>query len=316
MRGRARLVSFLLAALCLLLSACGQNTEAKWQEQYDLGVRYLSEGNYEEAIIAFTAAIEIDPNRAEAYVGRGDAYIGSGETEENLVAALADYEEAVALDETNVAAWLGLADVYIRQGDYDKALQVLQEGLNWTDGDKSIVDKIHEMERGVYQDSSNRIRRSNDYDLNGNLSGYTEYQYDDLGRRCGWTNYVQTYSKDGISEGIRVDSFCEVTFNEKNRPERNQFYASDGAPTYYDTFVYNSTGEKLEQYRYMSDGKLAGYFCFYYDGQGREIRYEAYNEEGIMLNYVLSEYDESGELIQETIYDPETNEIIGYSTVE
>ena len=42
-----------------------------WQEQYDLGVRYLAEGNYEEAIIAFTAAIEIDPNRVEAYMGRG-----------------------------------------------------------------------------------------------------------------------------------------------------------------------------------------------------------------------------------------------------
>ena len=136
MRGRARLVSFLLAALCLLLSACGQNTEAKWQEQYDLGVRYLSEGNYEEAIIAFTAAIEIDPNRAEAYMGRGDAYIGSGETEDNLAAALADYEEAVALDETNAAAWLGLADVYIRQMDYDAAIEVLNKGYSVTDSQK------------------------------------------------------------------------------------------------------------------------------------------------------------------------------------
>ena len=91
------------ALFALSLTACGQSAPT-WQEQYDLGVRYLSEGNYEEAIIAFTAAIEIDPNRAEAYVGRGDAYIGSGETEENLTAALADYEAAVALDETNAAA--------------------------------------------------------------------------------------------------------------------------------------------------------------------------------------------------------------------
>lgn len=62
----------------LLLAGCGKsNSPTTWQEQYDLGVRYLSEGNYEEAIIAFTAAIEIDPKRAEAYVGRGDAYVGS-----------------------------------------------------------------------------------------------------------------------------------------------------------------------------------------------------------------------------------------------
>lgn len=50
-----------------------------WDEQYDLGVRYLSEGNYEEAILAFTAAIEIDPKRPEAYWGIADAYIGAGD---------------------------------------------------------------------------------------------------------------------------------------------------------------------------------------------------------------------------------------------
>ena len=109
---KMRFTAILLSAMCCLcFTACGQNVEAQWQEQYDLGVRYLSEGNYEEAIIAFTAAIEIDPNRAEAYVGRGDAYIGSGETEDNLAAALAGYEEAVALDETNVDAWVGGAGV-------------------------------------------------------------------------------------------------------------------------------------------------------------------------------------------------------------
>ena len=60
----------LLAAMCLLLCACGQQSGGaggdNWQSQYDLGVRYLSEGNYEEAVIAFTAAIEIDPMRPEA----------------------------------------------------------------------------------------------------------------------------------------------------------------------------------------------------------------------------------------------------------
>ena len=96
-----RICSWLLTlALVLGLCACGQSAEAEWQEQYDLGVRYLSEGNYEEAIIAFTAAIEIDPKRPEGYTGRGDAYALSGDTAENLDAALADYEAALELDET------------------------------------------------------------------------------------------------------------------------------------------------------------------------------------------------------------------------
>ena len=38
----------------LLLTACGK-AELTWDEHYDLGMRYLSEGNYEEAILSFTA---------------------------------------------------------------------------------------------------------------------------------------------------------------------------------------------------------------------------------------------------------------------
>ena len=44
---------FILAILicAVSLTSCGQGVEEQWKEQYDLGVRYLSEGNYEEAII-------------------------------------------------------------------------------------------------------------------------------------------------------------------------------------------------------------------------------------------------------------------------
>ena len=69
-----RFFYILLAALLLLtLAACSKAPEAEpadeapgWQAKYDLGVRYLSEGKYEEAILAFTAAIEIDPKNADA----------------------------------------------------------------------------------------------------------------------------------------------------------------------------------------------------------------------------------------------------------
>lgn len=96
----------LIIALLLGLCACGQNVETQWQEQYDLGVRYLSEGNYEEAIIAFSAAIEIDPKRPEAY--------------------------------------LGAAETYIAKDDIEAARKVLEDGLEVT-GDQSIADKLQEI---------------------------------------------------------------------------------------------------------------------------------------------------------------------------
>ena len=124
-------------AFALLLTGCGDSSNIAaesptWQEQYDLGVRYLSECNYEEAIIAFTVAIEIDPKQAPAYVGRGDAYVGLGEMDENLKAAQADYEQAIELDETNADAYFGLANVYISQKEYNKALETLRQGYEVT----------------------------------------------------------------------------------------------------------------------------------------------------------------------------------------
>ncbi len=55
-----------------------QDALLDWQSQYDLGIRLLGEGKYQEAIIAFTAAIEIEPSRAALYAARGDAYMAMG----------------------------------------------------------------------------------------------------------------------------------------------------------------------------------------------------------------------------------------------
>ena len=95
-----RFLSFLLAMMILFaLPGCGGNKETaedtgmNWQEQYDLGIRYLSEGNYEEAIIAFTAAIEIDPKRVDAYVSLADVYVELGDMENAMAILESGYAE-------------------------------------------------------------------------------------------------------------------------------------------------------------------------------------------------------------------------------
>ena len=153
----------LLIFLSLILPACGQGTAGQstsgqassaeqltWQEQYDLGVRYLSEGNYEEAIIAFTAAIEIDPKRAPAYVGRGDAYVGSVSGAEitaqtlEFTKAEADYLAAIDLDTLTAAVYEKLADLYLAAGDVDSAIAILERGYQAT-GDESLNSRRQEL---------------------------------------------------------------------------------------------------------------------------------------------------------------------------
>lgn len=100
----------LAVALMLVLIGCGDTTGDTWQEQYDLGIRYLSEGSYEEAIIAFTAAIEIDPKQPIVY--------------------------------------MRLADAHERNGDLQAALTVLKNGYDLT-GDAELYERMATLEDQV-----------------------------------------------------------------------------------------------------------------------------------------------------------------------
>lgn len=74
-------VTILVLVLAILFCLLPTKKPPTWQEQYDLGIRYLSDGNYQEAIIAFTAAIEIDAMRPEAYLKAAEAYEAIGDSE-------------------------------------------------------------------------------------------------------------------------------------------------------------------------------------------------------------------------------------------
>ena len=136
----------LTIALMLLLTACG-NT---WQKHYDLGMKYLNDGNYEEAIIEFEAAIEIDETKADAYIG--------------------------------------LAEVYIEQGDLQKAIEILEEGYEKTKAD-SISAKLDEIKSGVVYDMQGRQRMMTHYDAEGKLDWYTTWEYDSSGENIATYHY-------------------------------------------------------------------------------------------------------------------------------
>lgn len=69
-----------VAAAALLIP--GMLANNRWQEQYDLAAEYLEDGDYEDAVEAFLEAINLDPERAEAYLGAAEAYMAQGDREE------------------------------------------------------------------------------------------------------------------------------------------------------------------------------------------------------------------------------------------
>lgn len=121
----------------------GRGVDRRWQAQYDLGVRYLNEGRYEEAVIAFNAAIDIE-RRADGYAGRAEAYMGLGKyrkAAEDYTAALQN--AAGKDDETRFKG--GLARAYAANGDIDEAKDLYQELYDATD-DRMWRDKLRALE--------------------------------------------------------------------------------------------------------------------------------------------------------------------------
>ena len=90
----------------VVISASGRK-ERDYEEQLKLAERYLDELDYDRAIAAYKAAIEIDPENPEAY--------------------------------------LALADVYIEKGDYEAARKILEKGLKRT-GDEEFEERLEELE--------------------------------------------------------------------------------------------------------------------------------------------------------------------------
>lgn len=167
-----RAVISILLICALLLTGCSSG--AKWQKQYDLGVRYLSEGNYEEAIVAFMAAIEIEPKRAEAYIGLADGYVGQGRLDqaaETLTKAIDEAEETDALREKLSDVQCQRGEDALEEGDYMGAVELFKSALDNDPDNADAKDGLgnawaaagqEQLEQGDYEAAADSFRAALD----------------------------------------------------------------------------------------------------------------------------------------------------------
>ncbi len=129
-------VILIITVICLIaLNGCVKDESVKkdrspWEIECGRGSEYMHLGDYEKAVESFTAAIEIDPEKAEAYISRAEAYTATGESGENLLLALVDYEKAISIgvsDQTLLYMNLDMAEIHIRLGNDEKASAILHK---------------------------------------------------------------------------------------------------------------------------------------------------------------------------------------------
>ena len=106
----------LTTILCTLMlvmtmgAGCGKTPAAQALEHITMGEKYLLELNYEQAVVSFLQAIDIDPMNPQGYAGAAEAYV-----------ALGDTDAAVAILEAGVRA-TGDAGLSARLAELEAAL--------------------------------------------------------------------------------------------------------------------------------------------------------------------------------------------------
>ena len=281
-----KLAWFLL--IIWIVTGC-QNVSGDWRAQYDLGMRYLEEGDYEQAVIAFTASIATDPRRPEVYAARGDAYMLGAQPEDYISLAIADYEAALGLDEGFVQVYLKLADVYIGQGDYEKALELLREGLEKTGQNEEIAEKLS----GLQQDTgtSENTEAETEEETETAVSGFREarvesYQVAEDGTET--LMYVHENSYDEAGRRIR----CEAEVKEESET---------GVTGWFDVYSYDEVGNHIRtDYNNFGFGTFEGYFENEFDGSGNCIHenlYYDWDNRARLYQTTENHYDETGKLI-------------------
>ena len=129
--------SFRKIMICILsifmLSACSKPAESI---SISDAFKYLSGGQYKEAIDAFTAIIKENPKSEQAYSGRGDAYAYSGE----YVSASADYAKAEELCKDNVLYLLKNAVIYSLLNENSEADNHLKKAGELSNGTITLWD--------------------------------------------------------------------------------------------------------------------------------------------------------------------------------
>ena len=301
---RMKVIAFVF--LCVLLTACAAHSDSAvedsptWQEQYDLGLRYLEEGNYEEAILAFTAAIEIAPKQAEAYIKTAEAYV-----------ALEDYNNA----------WDILEKGYIATGDISLLLvdwlqyKEPQEGALWvltywaayrTD---MTVAEYNQYEYDEYGYMIKRVIQAPKYTYDTGNSTYKDYlvtySYTDdhlveqnglLMRRAMYT-FCSAYNGtlDAVYEEPREFMMLIGTpINDSNGWIDN----NEGGAICCDALLIPEHRQEVEEtgrltlYSFIEDDPLKGSYAeFEFDSYGNPVTIVSYGPDGTQMGTAILRWE-------------------------
>ena len=227
---------FLLAAV--LLSGCGKSVEQQIAEQLELGNKYLTESDYEQAIVAFNKVIELDPKQADAYIGLTQVYVETS-----------DFEKAVQILE-NGKAYL--------EDSYDERLkEVYKEQANsFSDDLEQINTFMTELAEQEYSNETFYLEMADIYREREMLNaeecclqaGYHACRTDKIEER--WDQVRDEHAKHLFEKGQRPNAgwwYSDFDNNGTHEMFINDRSVIDDAEALYNVECYYITDEEVEK---------------------------------------------------------------------
>ncbi len=318
-------ITVFLAAAGLTACACSGETaqtaaeqNLDWQEQYDLGIRLLEEGKYEEAILAFTAAIDIAPRRAALYVARGDAYLAWADALLNEAAAAGgetDWSSVQTPDGTPVDKLYENA-----LEDYREAVDLIESGEAEDGSDELLQEAQEKLEQAEEQTGGSQSETDEGGGDDGPADGET-----DGGETAGGAEEPQTRRPTGYiltwvyGEEEQFGGQRQYVYDEQGRLSQEIQIAEDGTPGNSTYYYYDAAGNSLPSaYVYEApleynenglvtavgweDGTVTDRILYDAEGRLSEIQF-MFDQNGSPAYYQRYFYDSEGQLERTEFYN-------------
>ena len=117
--------------------------DTKTQEKFDAGNQLMSKRQYDESILMFSDAINLQPTFAEAWNKRATVNYIIGNYEESI----RDIFSTLELEPRHFGALDGLAQIYMLQNKYFKAAQVYRKILEILPYNKKAIMHLEYLEQ-------------------------------------------------------------------------------------------------------------------------------------------------------------------------
>ncbi len=278
--------------------------------QLALAEKYMSELNYEAAILAYKAAIGIDPKCEDAYIELLDLYI--------VMQAYDEAEELITQAENNLDNEIVLA---MRE----KTNTLLASADADADSNKNTSKEEHEntIEETTKSEPYLRYMQATSYDSEGNVTSIKKEEYDADGNVINTTFYDAdgtTYSSDEYQYDENDNLIMSANYDENKKLTSKTEYDSNGNELINISYdengdidrhienTYDENGNKIKSISYFSNGSIE--WQDEYNTDGISIESISYNDDGSVASQRTCEYENDGSIhVSELTKDYETNSL-------